>query len=134
MTNHENIYLPGKQATIPGNWTLRLRESLEHKDVQFNDNGTVLAYLHHPLQYIPHMSNGTEEDIMILPKHRLIEYHKRNEEFCLSNQISIKSTNRQHEFVPSCTNDCLKNLCLATDPPLVTLGNKMMPSWIKLIN
>lgn len=48
------------------------RETLEHKNVVFNDNGTVTALLHHPLTYVPEMSNGTEEDIMILPNIALL--------------------------------------------------------------
>ena len=48
------------------------RETLEHRNAVFNDNGTVTAFLHHPLTYVPEMSNGTEEDIMILPNIALL--------------------------------------------------------------
>lgn len=43
------------------------REAFEHANVVFNDNGTVTAIPVHPLKYMPEMSNGTEEDILILP-------------------------------------------------------------------
>lgn len=51
---------------------MNFRELLEHRNVTFNGNGTVTALLHHPLVYVPEMSNGTEEDIMILPNIALL--------------------------------------------------------------
>lgn len=43
------------------------RESFEHSNVVFNDNGTLPAIPIHPLKYMPDMSNGTEEDLVIMP-------------------------------------------------------------------
>lgn len=45
----------------------RYREIFEHSNVVFNDNGTLSAIPVHPLTYIPEMSNGTEEDLVIMP-------------------------------------------------------------------
>lgn len=45
----------------------RFREMFEHSDVVFNDNGTLSAKPLHPLIYIPELSNGTEEDLLIMP-------------------------------------------------------------------
>lgn len=55
------------------------RELLEHADIVFNDNGTLSTKPVHPLIYIPEMSNGTEEDLVIMPNIALFvsntEYH-----------------------------------------------------------
>lgn len=60
------------QSLYENNARINFRELFEHKDPQFNDNNTVTAMLHHPLQYIPEMSNGTEEDLLILPNIALL--------------------------------------------------------------
>lgn len=48
------------------------REKFEHTNVTFNDNGTLSTIPMHPLKYIPELSNGTEEDILILPNIALL--------------------------------------------------------------
>lgn len=50
----------------------RFREFLEHSNITFNDNGTLTAVPIHPLEYMPEMSNGTEEDLLILPNIALL--------------------------------------------------------------
>lgn len=54
-------------ANIISHDTFRFREALEHADIVFNDNGTLSMKPVHPLKYIPEMSNGTEEDLVIMP-------------------------------------------------------------------
>lgn len=54
-------------ANIIAHGTSRFREMFEHSDVVFNDNGTLSTKPLHPLTYIPEMSNGTEEDLVIMP-------------------------------------------------------------------
>lgn len=45
----------------------RYREAFEHTNVVFNDNYTLSTVPVHPLKYIPEMSNGTEDDLVIMP-------------------------------------------------------------------
>lgn len=45
----------------------RCRETFEHANVVFNDNHTLSTIPVHPLKYIPEMSNGTEDDLVIMP-------------------------------------------------------------------
>lgn len=45
---------------------------MEHTNVVFNGNGTITTIPVHPLQYIPEMSNGTENDLLILPNIALL--------------------------------------------------------------
>ena len=51
------------------------RENLEHGNVTFNDNGTLTAIPLHPLTYIPEMSAGAEDDLLILPNIALLVSH-----------------------------------------------------------
>ncbi|XP_050587850.1 scavenger receptor class B member 1-like isoform X1 [Bombus affinis] len=131
VTNHEE-YLSGQESKLRfqeiGPYVYR--ESLEHKDVQFNDNGTVLAYLHHPLQYIPHMSNGTEEDIMILPNIALLSITNvmRNSAYLTRLALNLLIVNTNSYPLVRMT---AKEFMFGYKSTLVTLGNKMMPSWIK---
>lgn len=66
-------------ANIISHGTFRFRELFEHTDIVFNDNGTLSAKPVHPLNYIPEMSHGTEEDLVIMPNIALFvsntEYH-----------------------------------------------------------
>ena len=48
------------------------RELMEHGNVTFNDNGTLNAIPLHPLEYIPEMSVGAEDDLLILPNIALL--------------------------------------------------------------
>lgn len=48
------------------------REGMSHGNVTFNDNGTMSAIPLHPLTYVPEYSNGTEEDILVLPNIALL--------------------------------------------------------------
>lgn len=45
---------------------------MEHGNIKFNSNGTVSVIPLHPLVYVPEMSNGSEEDILILPNIALL--------------------------------------------------------------
>lgn len=54
-------------ANISSHSTFCFRERFEHADIVFNDNGTLSTKPVHPLNYIPEMSNGTEDDFVIMP-------------------------------------------------------------------
>lgn len=48
------------------------REGMTHGNVSFNDNGTMTAVPLHPLKWAPELSNGTEQDILVLPNIALL--------------------------------------------------------------
>ncbi|XP_029158786.1 scavenger receptor class B member 1-like isoform X2 [Nylanderia fulva] len=77
ITNHEE-YLDGRESKLRfqqvGPYVYK--EVLEHSDVVFNDNGTLSTKSLHPLIYIPEMSNGTEEDLVIMPNIALFVSNK----------------------------------------------------------
>lgn len=45
---------------------------MEHVNISFNSNGTMTSVPIHPLKWVPEMSNGTEEDKLILPNIALL--------------------------------------------------------------
>lgn len=45
---------------------------MEHTNVSFNSNGTMSMSPSHPLKWVPEMSNGKEDDILVLPNIALL--------------------------------------------------------------
>ena len=131
VTNHEE-YLSGRERKLRFQETgpYVYRETLEHKNVVFNDNGTVTALLHHPLTYVPEMSNGTEEDIMILPNIALLSIANVMRDASYWTRLGLNILIRHTDSQPL-VRMTAKEFMFGYESTLVTLGNKMMPSWIK---
>jgi hypothetical protein len=45
---------------------------MEHYNVTFNDNGTLTTVPRHPLVWVPELSAGKEDDILVLPNIALL--------------------------------------------------------------
>ncbi|KAF3428525.1 hypothetical protein E2986_04366 [Frieseomelitta varia] len=131
VTNHKE-YLSGEESKLKFQETgpYVYRELFEHNNIHFNDNGTVTAYLQHPLQYVPHMSNGTEDDMLILPNIALLSITNvmRNSVYLTRLGLNLLIINTDSEPLVKMT---AKEFMFGYQSTLVTLGNKMMPSWIK---
>ncbi|XP_034182926.1 scavenger receptor class B member 1 isoform X1 [Osmia lignaria lignaria] len=131
VTNRDE-YMSGKESKLKfqeiGPYTYR--EVLEHADVKFNDNGTVTTFPHHPLKYVPEMSGGREEDEAILPNIALLSITNVMKDASyftrLGLNLLIMNTNSQPLVKMTA-----KEFMFGYESTLVTLGNKMMPSWIK---
>ncbi|XP_008468315.2 scavenger receptor class B member 1-like [Diaphorina citri] len=71
-----------REAFLAGKEKLRVqevgpyvyREGMAHVNVSMNDNGTVTATPIHPLTWVPELSNGKEDDILILPNIALLSF------------------------------------------------------------
>ncbi|XP_063987990.1 scavenger receptor class B member 1-like isoform X2 [Diachasmimorpha longicaudata] len=131
ITNHED-YLAGKvdKLSFQEVGPYVYREYLEHSNITFNPNGTVTSYPHHPLVYQPDKSNGTEEDMLILPNIALLSIANVNKDSLLPiiwglNGI-IASTNSQPLVKMTA-----REFMFGYKSSLVTLGNTVMSSWIK---
>jgi hypothetical protein len=48
------------------------RELMEHTNVTFNDNGTLTMVPRHPLVWVPELSAGKEDDVLVLPNIALL--------------------------------------------------------------
>ncbi|XP_076617964.1 scavenger receptor class B member 1 isoform X2 [Colletes latitarsis] len=131
VTNHEE-YLSGKESKLRfqelGPYVYR--ELLEHGDVKFNSNGTVTALDLHPLIYVPEMSNGTEEDIMILPNIALLSITNVMKDSAYLTRFGLNMLILHTDSQPL-VKMTAREFMFGYESSLVTLGNKMMPSWIK---
>ncbi|XP_043477908.1 scavenger receptor class B member 1-like isoform X1 [Leptopilina heterotoma] len=105
------------------------KELLEHGNVTFNDNGTLSAIPLSPLVFVPELSGGTEDDLLILPNIALLsianvvreEYFKR-----LGLNLLIRQTNSEPLVEMTA-----KEFMFGYKSTLVTLGYHVMPNWIK---
>ncbi|XP_017892677.1 scavenger receptor class B member 1-like [Ceratina calcarata] len=131
VTNPEE-YLSGKESKLRfqevGPYVYK--EAFEHKDVHFNDNGTVTAILHHPLTYIPEMSNGTEEDEVVMPHIALLSITNVMRDAAYFTRLGLNLLIRNTDTQPLARMTA-REFMFGYESTLVTLGNKMWPSWIK---
>ncbi|XP_076642732.1 scavenger receptor class B member 1 isoform X1 [Halictus rubicundus] len=131
VTNHEE-YMSGKASKLNFQETgpYVYKESFEHKDVEFNPNGTVTANVYHPLQYVPEMSNGTEEDIMILPNIALLSITNVMKDSSYLTRLGLNMLIHQTDTQPL-VRMTAREFMFGYESTLLTLGNKVMPTWIK---
>ncbi|XP_034935416.1 scavenger receptor class B member 1-like isoform X2 [Chelonus insularis] len=106
------------------------REKLEHSNVTFNNNGTVTTIPLHPLEYIPEKSNGTEDDILILPNIALLSIANVMKDSSYISQWGLNVLIRQTDSHPL-VQMTAREFMFGYKSSLVTLGNSVMPSWIK---
>ncbi|KAG7212792.1 hypothetical protein KM043_013051 [Ampulex compressa] len=131
VTNHE-AYLSGKEDKLRfqeiGPYVYK--EAMEHGNIRFNDNGTVSAIPLHPLKYIPEMSNGTEEDLLILPNIALLSITDVMKDATYITRWGLNVLIRQTDAHPL-VEMTAREFMFGYKSTLVTLGNHLMPSWIK---
>ncbi|XP_046741790.1 scavenger receptor class B member 1-like isoform X1 [Diprion similis] len=106
------------------------KELMEHGNVTFNENGTVTAIPRHPLKYIPEMSNGTEEDLLILPNIALLSITNVMRDANYFSRMGLNLLISQSGSKPL-VEMTAKEFMFGYESALVTLGNSVMPSWIK---
>ncbi|KZC10319.1 PREDICTED: scavenger receptor class B member 1-like [Dufourea novaeangliae] len=131
VTNSEE-YLTGKESKLRfqevGPYVYK--ESLEHGNVRFNTNGTVSANLHHPLTYVREMSNGTELDFLILPNIALLSITNVMRDASYITRLGLNMLILHTDTQPL-VRMTAREFMFGYESTLVTLGNNMMPSWIK---
>lgn len=64
------------------------RELLEHTNVTFNDNGTLTMIPRHPLVWVPELSAGKEDDVLVLPNIALLVSGPSGGRVCLLNLLA----------------------------------------------
>ncbi|XP_018346276.1 PREDICTED: scavenger receptor class B member 1-like isoform X3 [Trachymyrmex septentrionalis] len=131
VTNHDE-YLSGEASKLQlqeiGPYVYK--ESFEHANVIFNDNGTISAIPVHPLKYIPEMSNGTEEDLVIMPNIALFSITNVMKDASYLSRWGLNMLIRQTDTNPL-VQMTAHEFMFGYQSTLVTLGNHLMPSWIK---
>lgn len=105
------------------------REGMAHINVSMNDNGTVSAIPIHPLTWVPELSNGTEDDILVLPNIALLSFANVMADANLLSRMAVNLLIKQTSTYPL-VEQTAREFMFGYESTLVTLGNKFMPSWI----
>ncbi|EFN87706.1 Scavenger receptor class B member 1 [Harpegnathos saltator] len=131
VTNHDE-YLQGRDSKLRFQETgpYVYKELLEHTDIVFNDNGTLTAVPLHPLQYMPELSNGSEQDILILPNIALLSIANVMKDASYVTRWGLNMLIRQTDSHPL-VRMTAHEFMFGYKSTLVTLGYHIMPSWIK---
>ncbi|KAL0131544.1 hypothetical protein PUN28_002827 [Cardiocondyla obscurior] len=131
VTNH-NEFLSGEESKLRfqevGPYVYK--EAFEHANVVFNDNGTLSAVPVHPLKYIPELSNGTEEDLVIMPNIALFSITNVMKDASYISRWGLNTLIRRTNTQPL-VQMTAREFMFGYQSTLVTLGNHLMPSWIK---
>ncbi|XP_016838425.1 scavenger receptor class B member 1 isoform X4 [Nasonia vitripennis] len=131
ITNHE-AYMNREETKLKfeqiGPYVYK--EYLEHGNVTFNDNGTVTAVPLHPLKFMPELSNGTEEDIVVMPNIALLSIANVMKDASYITRWGLNLLIRQTDSKPL-VHMTAKEFMFGYESTLVTLGNNVMPAWIK---
>ncbi|XP_012541119.1 scavenger receptor class B member 1 isoform X2 [Monomorium pharaonis] len=131
VTNRDE-YLSGEESKLRfqevGPYVYK--EAFEHADVVFNDNGTLSAVPMHPLKYVPEMSGGTEEDLVIMPNIALFSITNVMKDASYITRWGLNTLIRQTDTKPLVLMTA-HEFMFGYQSTLVTLGNHLMPSWIK---
>ncbi|XP_012221741.2 scavenger receptor class B member 1 isoform X2 [Linepithema humile] len=131
VTNRDE-YLDGRDSKLRFQETgpYVYKETFQHANVVFNDNGTLSAVPIHPLTYIPELSNGTEEDLLILPNIALLSITNVMKDASYITRWGLNMLIRQTNSHPL-VQMTAREFMFGYQSTLVTLGNHLMPAWIK---
>ncbi|XP_012270978.1 scavenger receptor class B member 1 isoform X2 [Orussus abietinus] len=131
ITNHKE-FLAGEEEKLKfqqvGPYVYK--ELMEHSNVTFNDNGTVTAIPKHPLVYVPEMSAGAEEDLLILPNIAVLSIANVMRDASIFTTWGLNMLIRQTDSQPL-VQMTAREFMFGYESTLVTLGNHLMPAWIK---
>ncbi|KAF2896791.1 hypothetical protein ILUMI_09386 [Ignelater luminosus] len=106
------------------------REALSHENVTFNANGTVSAIPHHPLVWIPELSEGhQEDDQVIMPHIALLSIGHVVSSASVFTQFGLNLVIRQTDSQPLMQMSA-KDFMFGYDSTLISLGYRFMPNWI----
>ncbi|XP_075219507.1 scavenger receptor class B member 1-like isoform X2 [Lycorma delicatula] len=106
------------------------RENITHGNVTFNTNGTVSAIPLHPLKWVPELSNGTEEDLLIVPNIALLSFAHLMSSSSFFTRLGVNLLIKQTDSHPLVTMTAWEFM-FGYNSPLLSVGNKFMPSWLK---
>jgi len=129
VTNRD-AFLAGKEKLrVQQTGPYVYREFLTHGNVTFNENGTITAIPFHPLTYMPELSNGTEEDKHILPNIALLSFAHVTSTASFITRFGVNTLIKSTKSEPL-VEMTAREFMFGYQTTLVTLGNKLLPSWI----
>ncbi|KAK7582276.1 hypothetical protein V9T40_013721 [Parthenolecanium corni] len=130
--------ITNKDAFLAGTEKLRVqqvgpyvyRETGVHADPKFNhENGTITSIPKYPLEWVPEMSNGTEDDILTLPNVALLSFANVIAKSNFMTKMGVNfliSETKTYAIVQQSA----KEFMFGYQSALVTLGNTFIPDWI----
>lgn len=105
------------------------RELMSHGNASFNENGTISAIPLHPLIFVPELSAGTEEDMLVLPNIALLGFAHVMRDASLFSRMAVNVLIKNTRTKPL-VEMTAKEFMFGYKSTLVTIGNKFLPSWI----
>ncbi|XP_015379121.1 PREDICTED: scavenger receptor class B member 1-like isoform X1 [Diuraphis noxia] len=105
------------------------RENSAHKNVTFNSNDTLTMTPVFPLTWVPELNTGKEDDVLVLPNIALLSFASVMSEASLITRMGVNLLIRQTKSKPF-VRQTAKEFMFGYESPLVTIGNKFLPSWI----
>ncbi|KAJ1527733.1 hypothetical protein ONE63_007690 [Megalurothrips usitatus] len=130
VTNREEFLAGKEKLRVQDVGPYVYREKFTHEKVVFNDNGTMTSIPTHPLVWVPEMSEGRQEnDTLILPNIALLSFSNVMASASIFTRMGVNILIRQTDSQPL-VQMTAREFMFGYESPLVTLGNKFMPSWI----
>ncbi|KAK5638443.1 hypothetical protein RI129_012738 [Pyrocoelia pectoralis] len=103
---------------------------MSHDEVQFNENGTLTAIPKHPLVWVPEMSEGNQEDdLLVLPHIALLSITQVTSTSSFVTRLGLNIVIRQTNTQPL-VEMTAKEFMFGYDSTLMSLGYQFLPSWI----
>ncbi|PSN29071.1 hypothetical protein C0J52_27969 [Blattella germanica] len=129
VTNRDEFMAGKEKLKVQETGPYVYREMLEHTNITFNPNGTMTTIPRHPLVWVPELSNGTEEDILILPNIALLSLAEVVKDRTFFHRMAINILTQQTDEQPLVAMTA-RDFMFGYESKLVQLGNKFLPSWI----
>ncbi|XP_050529375.1 scavenger receptor class B member 1-like isoform X2 [Daktulosphaira vitifoliae] len=129
ITNHEEFLAGKEKLRFKEVGPYVYRENMAHKNPIFNSNGTITVTPVHPLTWIPELNTGKEDDVLILPNIALLSLANVMSDASIITRMGVNMLIHQTNSQPF-VKQTAKEFMFGYESPLVTLGNKFMPSWI----
>ncbi|CAI6355260.1 unnamed protein product [Macrosiphum euphorbiae] len=105
------------------------REIFTHTNVTFNTNDTMTITPVFTLKWVPELNTRKEEDVFILPNVALMSFASAVSESSMITKMGVNLIIRQTKSKPF-IRQTAKEFMFGYESPLVTIGNKLLPSWI----
>ncbi|KAK6644987.1 hypothetical protein RUM43_001263 [Polyplax serrata] len=129
VTNREAFLSGAEKLRVQEVGPYVYREFMEHTNVSFNSNGTMSMSPSHPLKWVPEMSNGKEDDILVLPNIALLSFANVMLNKPFLSQMAVNLWIRQTDSQPL-VEMTAREFMFGYKSTFVTVGSRLLPNWI----
>ncbi|CAH1403132.1 unnamed protein product [Nezara viridula] len=130
VTNSEE-FMSGKENKLRFQQTgpYVYRELMHHSNATFNENGTITSIPVHPLVYMPHMTNGSQDDYLIMPNIALLSFAQVMRDASIFTRLGVNMLIKNTKTQPL-VRMTAKEFMFSYKSTLLTIGNSFLPNWI----